>query len=261
MKLPVLDAEKASRTLRRGLVSLVILVVLAVGLILAVPGLHGVGRTLAHMPLGWIAAAIALEILSCLGYVLAFLQVFETAPVRFGGRVALSELAFGTAVSLGGAGSVAVGAWLLIERGARPARVAERSAVLFLLTSAVNVITMTVVGLALFLGILPGPRNPLLSAVPAGVGIAILAFFLGRSRACPSSPPPTARPDGSRRCSRRRPRASATPDTSCSNPTGGSSARSPTCGATSPCSRCASPRRATPVAGSDRARLPDRLPI
>ncbi|MGO9751296.1 MAG: lysylphosphatidylglycerol synthase transmembrane domain-containing protein [Solirubrobacteraceae bacterium] len=182
VKVPVLDAEKANRTLRRGLVSLVILVVLAAGLILAIPGLHGVGQTLAHMQLGWIAAAVALEIFSCLGYVLAFLQVFETTPVRFGGRVALSELAFGTAVSLGGAGSVAVGAWLLIERGARPARVAERSAVLFLITSAVNVITMTIVGLALFVGILPGPRNPLLSVVPAAVGIAILAFFLALPR-------------------------------------------------------------------------------
>jgi uncharacterized membrane protein YbhN (UPF0104 family) len=179
---PVLDAEKASRTLQRGLISLAILIALAVGLILAVPGLHGVGHTLAHMQLGWIAAAIALEILSCLGYVLAFLQVFERTPVRLGGRVALTELAFGTAVSLGGAGSAAVGAWLLIERGARPARVAERSAVLFLLTSAVNVITMTLVALALFAGILPGPQNPFLSALPAAVGIAVLAFFLSLPR-------------------------------------------------------------------------------
>jgi len=158
---PALDAEKASRSLRRGLISLAALVALAVSLVLAVPGLHGVGHTVAHMQGGWIAAAIGLEILSCLAFVLAFLQVFERAPIRLGGRVALSELAFGTAVSLGGAGGAAVGAWLLIERGARPARVLERSAVLFLLTSAVNVITMTFVGLALFVGILFGPDNPL----------------------------------------------------------------------------------------------------
>jgi uncharacterized membrane protein YbhN (UPF0104 family) len=172
------DADKARRTLRRGLISLAILVAMVVGLVLAVPGLRGIGRTVAHMQGGWIAAAIALEVLSCLAYVLAFLQVFERAPIRFGARVALSELAFGTAVSLGGAGSVAVGAWLLIDRGGQPARVAERSAVLFLLTSAVNLITLTLAGLALFVGILPGPSNPLLSALPAGIGIAVLAFFL-----------------------------------------------------------------------------------
>ena len=175
---PALDEEKASRRLRRGLISLAILVALVVGLVLAVPGLHGIGRTVAHMPGGWVAAAIALEILSCLAYVLAFLQVFERAPIRFGARVALSELAFGSAVSLGGAGSVAVGAWLLIDRGGQPARVAQRSAVLFLLTSAVNVITLTLAGLALFVGILPGPHSPLLSALPAGVGIVLLTFFL-----------------------------------------------------------------------------------
>jgi uncharacterized membrane protein YbhN (UPF0104 family) len=174
-----LDSEKV---LRRGLLSLAILVVLLAGLLLAVPGLHGVAHTVAHMRPGWIAAAIVLELLSCLGYMLAFLQVFERLPVRLGARVALSELALGTAVSLGGAGSGAIGAWLLIERGARPARVAERSAVLFLLTGAINVITMLVAGGALFLGALPGPRNPLLSALPAGVGIAAIAFFLSLMR-------------------------------------------------------------------------------
>ena len=79
-------------------------------------------------------------------YVLAFLQVFERAPIRFGARVALSELAFGSAVSVGGAGSLAVGIWLLVDRGAPAVRVAERSAVLFLLTSAINVLTLIVAG-------------------------------------------------------------------------------------------------------------------
>jgi uncharacterized membrane protein YbhN (UPF0104 family) len=179
---PVIDDAKASRSLRNGLISLGVLVALVVGLVLAVPGLAGVGRTVTHMDAGWLAAGIAFEILSCLGYVLAFLQVFERAPVRFGARVALSELAFGAAVSLGGAGSIAVGALLLTERGAPPKRIAERSAVLFLLTSAVNVITLTVTGLALAVGLLPGPRNVLLSLLPGVAGVAVLAFFLALPR-------------------------------------------------------------------------------
>ena len=80
--------------------------------------------------------------------------------------------------SLGGAGSVAVGAWLLVERGGEPTRIAERSAVLFLLTSAINVITLALAGLALFFGILPGPSNPRLSLVPALVGVVVFVFFL-----------------------------------------------------------------------------------
>jgi uncharacterized membrane protein YbhN (UPF0104 family) len=167
-----------SRSLWRGLISLAILVAMVVALLLAVPGLHGVGDAVSDMSGGWLAVAVGLEILSCIGYVLAFLQVFDRAPVRFGARVALSELAFGAAVSLGGAGSIAVGAWLLVERGGEPARVAERSAVLFLLTSAVNVITVALAGLGLWTGVLSGPGNVLLSLVPGGIGVAVLIFFL-----------------------------------------------------------------------------------
>jgi hypothetical protein len=38
---PALDAAKASRSLRRGLISVAVLIALVVGLVLAVPGLHG----------------------------------------------------------------------------------------------------------------------------------------------------------------------------------------------------------------------------
>ena len=99
------------------------------------------------------------------------------APFRVGARVALSEEAFGAAVSLGGVGSLAVGAWLMVERGAPARRIAERSAVLFLYASAINVITLVLAGLGLFLG-LPGPSNPLLSIVPAAVGAVVLVVFL-----------------------------------------------------------------------------------
>jgi uncharacterized membrane protein YbhN (UPF0104 family) len=150
---------------------------MVVGLLLAVPGLHGVARTVTRMSGAWVAVAVGFEILSCLGYVLAFLQVFDRAPIRFGARVALSELAFNAAVSLGGVSSVAMGGWLLVERGAPLGRVAERSAVLFLLTSAINVITFALAGFALFAGA-PGPTDPLLSVLPAGVGTGVLVLVL-----------------------------------------------------------------------------------
>jgi uncharacterized membrane protein YbhN (UPF0104 family) len=172
------DDEDPGRSLWRGLISLGILVALVVSLLLAVPGLHGVADQVSDMKAGWILAGVGLEILSCVGYIIAFLQVFDRAPVRFGARVALSELAFGAAVSLGGAGSIAVGAWLLVERGGNPTRVAERSAVLFLVTSAINVVTLILAGLGLWVGILPGPRNPLLSLLPAVVGVVVLIIFL-----------------------------------------------------------------------------------
>jgi uncharacterized membrane protein YbhN (UPF0104 family) len=151
---------------------------MASGLLLEVPCLLDVGHEVVNMPLGWVGLALGLEVLSCVGYIIAFLQVFERAPFRFGARVALSELAFGAAVSVGGAGSVAVGAWLLIERGGPPGRVAERSAVLFLLTSAINLVVLAVAGLGAWVGLFPGKRDPLLSLLPGAVGVAAFAGFL-----------------------------------------------------------------------------------
>jgi uncharacterized membrane protein YbhN (UPF0104 family) len=173
-----IDDEKATRNLKHGLISLAVLIAMAVGLFLAVPSLHDVAHNILRMGIGWVLIAIGLEILSCVGYVVIFLMVFRRAPRRLGARVALSELAFGAAVALGGAGSVAVGAWLLIERGARPGKVAERSAVLFLLTSAINLLTLAGAGIGLWLGILPGKQNVLLSLVPGAVGVVVFVGFL-----------------------------------------------------------------------------------
>ena len=171
------DASKARSNLRNGFITLLLAGALVVGLLLAVPGLKGVATTVSHMKTQWVLVAVLLEVLSCASYVVAFLQVFARAPRRFGATVALSEEAFGAAVSLGGVGSVAVGAWLMVERGAPAPRIAERSAVLFLYTSAINVITLILAGLGLFLG-LPGPSNPLLSILPAAVGVLALVLFL-----------------------------------------------------------------------------------
>jgi uncharacterized membrane protein YbhN (UPF0104 family) len=170
-------ASKARRSLRNGFITLVLAGALVVGLLLAVPGLKGVATTVSHMKAQWVVVAVLLEVLSCASYVVVFLQVFERAPLRVGARVALTEEAFGAAVSLGGVGSLAVGAWLMVERGAPAPRIAQRSAVLFLYTSAINVVTLILAGVGLFLG-LPGPGSPLLSIVPAAVGALVLVLFL-----------------------------------------------------------------------------------
>jgi uncharacterized membrane protein YbhN (UPF0104 family) len=177
-----LDEVHASRSLRHGVLTLGILVVLVVGLLLAVPGLHGVERKVTHMPAALVVLAVLFELLSCVAYILAFLQVFDRAPIRFGARVALSELAFGSAVPLGGAGSVALGALLLVERGGSPKRVAERSAILFLLTSGVNIITLALAGLGAWTGLLPNHGGLLLTLVPGSVGTVTLLAFLAMPR-------------------------------------------------------------------------------
>jgi hypothetical protein len=59
---PELTAAQAGRSLRNGLISLAILIALAGGLLLAIPGLHGVAHALGTMDSGWLAAAVVLEI-------------------------------------------------------------------------------------------------------------------------------------------------------------------------------------------------------
>ena len=173
-----MNAAKARRNLRNGLISVALLLALIVGLLLAVPGLHGVGHAITHMQTTWLVVGVILEVLSCLGYVLAFLQVFDRAPLRLGARIALAEQAFGAAVAIGGAGSAAVGSWLLVDRGAPVVRVVERSAVLFLLTSAINVITAVLAALGLVTGVLPGTHRTYFAWITAAVGIAVFSFFL-----------------------------------------------------------------------------------
>lgn len=167
------------RQLRSGLVGAAVLSVLLGGLVLAIPGLGAVGHRVAHARWGWVVLAGALEFASCLGYVLAFQGIFTDIPGRFAALIAAAEQAFGAVVPVGGAGGIAAGGWLLSRAGMPVRAVAERSAVLFLLTSATNVVTLVLAGAGLAIGLFAGPRDLALSAVPAGVGAAVLALFVG----------------------------------------------------------------------------------
>lgn len=172
-----LAAEDPGRQLRHGIAGLAILVVLVVALVLAVPGFKGVGHALRHANLTWIWVAVAFEVLSNVGYALVVMLVFPEAPRLFAGRLAWAESAFGAAVSIGGAGSVGLGAWVLHTLGIPNRTIADRSAGLFLATSAVNVIVLAVTGLAVALGLLSGPSDLMLTVVPGVVAVAVLVFF------------------------------------------------------------------------------------
>jgi uncharacterized membrane protein YbhN (UPF0104 family) len=170
------------RRLRSGLVSAGVLCVLLGGLVLAIPGLGAVGHRVAHAHWGWVVVGTGLELASCAGYVLAFQGIFREVPARFGALVATAEQAFGAVVPVGGAGGIAAGGWLLSRAGMPMRVIAERSAVLFLLTSATNVVALVLAGAGLAIGLFAGPNDLALSALPAGVGVAVLALFLALAR-------------------------------------------------------------------------------
>jgi uncharacterized membrane protein YbhN (UPF0104 family) len=161
-----------SRTLRNSIVSLAIFFAIVAGLLLAVPGLRSAGRQIIHATWGWVAVGVGVEVLSCLSYVVLFDLVFGRLGRRLSSRLSLAELAVNSVVSVSGLGGLALGAWVLRTKGVSVERIAKRSVLLFVLTSAVNVSATIVIGLPMWLGLLPGSRNALLTLLPATVALA-----------------------------------------------------------------------------------------
>jgi uncharacterized membrane protein YbhN (UPF0104 family) len=162
-----------SRRLRNGLISLALFFALIVAMLLAVPGLRVAGERITDAAPGWIAAGIGFELLSCAGYVVLFELVFKMER-RFSRRLSLSELAVNSVVSVSGIGGIALGAWVLRTKGVAVERIARRSVLMFVLTSAVNVSATALIGIPMWLGLLPGTQNALLTLLPATLAIATI---------------------------------------------------------------------------------------
>ncbi len=178
-----LDGGAYARRLRNSLIGLAALIVVVGGLLLALPGLDVVERQLAHASLPWVFAAIGLEYLSCVGYVLTVMLAFPRGRVRPTARLGWAELAANSVLPAGGLGGLGLGAWVLRRRGVPADRITRRSTVVFVLTSAVNVAFLVLVGLALGVGLVPGPHDVLLTFAPAAVGLAAIGLTLGGARA------------------------------------------------------------------------------
>jgi len=163
-----------SRTLRNGLISLAVFFLLVGALLTSVPALRSVAGRISDAKAGWVGLAIAFELLSCASYVVLFDLVFGRIGRRLRSRLPLAELAVNSVVSLSGVGGLALGAWVLRSKGISVQRIARRSVLLFLLTSAVNVAAVIVIGVPMWLGLLPGSRNPLLTLLPAALAFATI---------------------------------------------------------------------------------------
>ncbi len=159
-----------SRSLRNGLISLTVFFALIVALLLAVPSLRAAIDRISDAGAAWVLAGIGLELLSCAGYVVLFSLVFDGIGRRLVVRLSLSELAVNSVVSASGLAGIALGAWVLKSRGYSTEMVARRSVLLFVLASAVNVAAVVVIGVPMWLGVIPGSTNPLLTLVPALAG-------------------------------------------------------------------------------------------
>lgn len=181
--------EASSRTLRNSIISLTVFFALIVALLFAVPGLESAADRIVKASPAWVALAIVLEVLSCLGYVVLFDLIFGRIGRGLSSRLSLSELAVNSVVSVSGLAGIALGAWVLRSKGFSVERIAQRSVLIFVLTSVVNVAAVAVIGLPMWLGLLPGSTNPLLTLLPALaaigaiVGTLLLASWAERTAA------------------------------------------------------------------------------
>ncbi len=171
-------ADHDAHRLRNGLIWTAILAVLLLALGLAVPDLRGIVHRAADANAGWLILAVALEIASCLGYVVIVRLVLRRAPVREARWLAWAEMAFGAVVPVGGAGGLAVGAWAMRAWGIAWSRIVNRSAVIFLLTSAVNAAVLVLAGLGVWLGIGSDRTGAVFGLLPALPTLVGLAFFV-----------------------------------------------------------------------------------
>ena len=93
-------------------------------------------------------------------------------------QIGLSELAANSLLSIGGAGGLALGAWILRRGGVPAGHIARRTVAFFLITSFANVSFLVLAGLALTTGALPGAPSTLLAILPAVGGLLVIALAL-----------------------------------------------------------------------------------
>jgi uncharacterized protein (TIRG00374 family) len=146
----------------------------------ALPGLDQVRARLEGVDPVWLVALALAEIGSCAGYVLVFRSTFcAQMSWRLSYDIAMAEQAANSLLPAGGAGGLALGVWALRQAGMPTGHIARRTVAFFVVTSAANFFTLVLVGLGVFVGIVPGDASWVLTVVPAlitAAGIVLIGL-------------------------------------------------------------------------------------
>jgi uncharacterized membrane protein YbhN (UPF0104 family) len=166
--------------------TMALLVGLLVALLASVPALRGVLHEVRHIGVAWVLAAVALELGSAISFVVVFRLFFDRIPARDARALAWTEQGSGALLPGGGAGGLAIGAFLIRLTGVPLRWIVRRSAGLFLLGGLVSATALVGAGVALIAGA-GGPHDFLrvvLPTVVAAVGTLLIAALprLLRSR-------------------------------------------------------------------------------
>jgi uncharacterized protein (TIRG00374 family) len=178
---------------RRRLVAFLLFAVLAIAFLYVVlPQLAGLDETWSRLNDGdpwWLGAALAFTVLTFLGYVLLFRGVFagEGPRIDFAAsyQITMAGLAATRLFAAGGAGGLILMAWALRRSGMRRRRVADLTLAFLVLTYAVYMVALVVVGLGLYWGVLGGPEPFAITVVPAIFGATVIVLALALSAVPP----------------------------------------------------------------------------
>jgi uncharacterized membrane protein YbhN (UPF0104 family) len=158
-----------------------------------IPGLKAALRSLEQVKWQWVLAAVAVEVLSEMGFVVSWRAIVDPEDLlssdgrgeRMSTRVAWLQLGGGMLVPGGTMSSVGVGAWILHRFGMPNKLIAERQFNLQFLNTGIDALALIVFGAGLAIGILPGESKLTLTLVPAvvaAIGLAC-ALLIARSGA------------------------------------------------------------------------------
>lgn len=165
-------------------------VLAAVVLVTALPGAYaairdGIGQ-IPHADARWIALALGLEALSFAGHVVLFRAVFVDGDAQVGYGASYEITMAGHAATrlfgAAGAGGVALQVWALRRAGISGRTVAARMVAFLVLLYSFYAVTVAVVGLGLWTGVLPGGGSAVLTVVPGALAVALIGGALGSSR-------------------------------------------------------------------------------
>jgi uncharacterized membrane protein YbhN (UPF0104 family) len=158
---------------------------LSVGVILWVAPPGKVLEQLAHMNAAWALTAVALELGSCLSYVVVFRYFFPEPPRSDGRRVAWIAMGAGAVLPGGNISSAAATGVLLRRQGVGTRQLLIRCASLLCLLTAFGFAVNGVAGLLLLAGVPDGPLDLSHAGVPVVVSAVVLSgaalvVFVGR---------------------------------------------------------------------------------
>jgi uncharacterized membrane protein YbhN (UPF0104 family) len=177
------SADRPRRVLRALIIG--ILGVLSIGALLWVAPAGQVIDAIGDMNPVWLFGAVALELGSCLSYVVVFRRFFPEPSRPVGRQVAWIAMGAGAVLPGGNFSSAATTGWLLRHHGIGTRRLVERCGALLCFLTLLGFFINGVAGSFLLFGLGRGPHDLAHSGIPILVslfviGSAVAAMTIGR---------------------------------------------------------------------------------